>query len=97
MHVFVAFQPAVIPGLVGIQVIENDMNLAVGVSSNDFVHEIQELASPPPLVVRRLHQTGGYFQRRKQRCGAMPLIAMAVAVDCFAVRQTQVPCARSSA
>ena len=46
MDVLVAGQPAIVFGLVGIQVVEDDMNFAVGMVSDDAVHEVQEFDPP---------------------------------------------------
>jgi hypothetical protein len=46
MDVFVAGQPAIVFGLVSIQVVKDDMNFPVGMVSDDAVHEVQEFDSP---------------------------------------------------
>jgi hypothetical protein len=55
-------------GLLGIQVVEDDMNFAVGMVSDDAVHEVQD--PPTALVMAGFDQTGGHLQRRKQGCRA---------------------------
>ena len=44
-------QPAIVFGLMGVQVVENDMNLAAGIGGDDTVHEIQELDAPTAPVM----------------------------------------------
>ena len=41
VDVFVALQPAVVFGFVGIEVVENDMDLLLGIGAADAIHEIQ--------------------------------------------------------
>ena len=62
MDVGMALEPAIVLGLVGIEVIENDMNfffLAVGI--NDAVHEIQEFPASAAFVMAGPNQTSGGF------------------------------------
>ena len=62
MDVGMALEPAVVLGLVGIEIVENDMNfffVAIGVY--DAIHEIQELPASTPFVMASLHQAGGGF------------------------------------
>jgi len=49
-------EPTVFLGLVRIQVVQHDMNLATGVVGYDFIHEIQEFPPATPGVVRSLDQ-----------------------------------------
>ena len=61
-HVGMTLEPAVVFGLVGIEIIENDMNfffVAVGVY--DAIHEIQELPTSPAFVMASLNQASGDF------------------------------------
>ena len=46
-NVRVAPEPAIVPGLVGVEVVENDVNGGVGVSGDDIIHEVEELDAPP--------------------------------------------------
>ena len=57
MHVGMALEPAVVLGLVGTEIVEDDMNLLfLSVGFDDAVHEIQELpASSPTFVVTGLN------------------------------------------
>jgi len=49
VDVLVPGQPAVVLGLVGVEVVEHDVDLGLGVGREDFVHEVQELASSTSL------------------------------------------------
>src|SRR5580704_9074740 len=47
MNVFVASQPAPALGLVGVEVVEDDVDLALGMGGHDPVHEVEKLNPPP--------------------------------------------------
>ena len=52
MDIGVTGQPAIMLGLVRIEVVEDDMDLLVRrVAGDEFVHEVEEFASSSPLVV----------------------------------------------
>src|SRR5580765_7128964 len=42
MHIRVTLEPAVVFGLVGVEVVEDDVDGGVRVASDDIVHEIEE-------------------------------------------------------
>ena len=50
-HVRMTFEPAIVPGLVGVQVVEDDMDGRIRVCGDDVVHEVEELDAPPALLV----------------------------------------------
>jgi hypothetical protein len=78
MHVGMALEPAVVLGFVGIEVVEDDVNLFflffLSVGFDDAVHEIQELPASPTFVMTGIDQSSGGFERREQRRRAMPFI-----------------------
>src|ERR1700690_4680987 len=51
MHVRMAFQPAIVLRLVGIQIVEGEMNLVALMLGDDTVHEVEKLDAPAPLVL----------------------------------------------
>src|SRR5215469_10775397 len=51
MDVLVPRQPAVVFGLVGIEIVQDHMDLAAGMFGNHAVHEIQELDAPAALIM----------------------------------------------
>ena len=82
MHVGMALEPAVVLGLVGIEIVEDDMNLLfLSVGFDDAVHEIQELPASPTFVMTGLNQSSGGFERREQRRRAMPFVFVSKARD----------------
>jgi hypothetical protein len=52
--VFVVRQPPIIFGLVGVEIVQNDVNFAARLVGGDAVHEIQELDAPTALVIPAL-------------------------------------------
>src|ERR1700676_2116659 len=75
-----AFEPAVLFGLVCIQVVQYHMNFAVRMLADDLVEEVEELAPSAAVVMACLHLPGDDVERGEQGGGAVSLIAMAEAV-----------------
>jgi hypothetical protein len=71
--VLVAGEPAIVFRLVGVEVVQDDVNLTTQMLSDDAVHEVQELDAPAAPVVARFDQTGGHLERGEQGCGAVAL------------------------
>jgi hypothetical protein len=90
MDAGVAAEPKVMLGLVSTEVVEDDMDFLVGVSSHDLVHKGQELLAPLPLSLHASDPARSHFQSSKQSAGPVPLVFMALATDCPAVGQPQV-------
>ena len=76
--------------LVGIEVVEDDVDGRVGMSGDDVVHEVEELDAPPALLVRGRHLAGGHLEGGEQGRGAVALVVVAVAGQRPAVRQLQI-------
>ena len=79
VHVRMALEPAVVLGLVGIEVVENDMDDGVWMAGDDIVHEVEELDAPAARPVRGSHLAGGHLEGGEQRGGAIALVIVAVA------------------
>ena len=79
LHVRVTLEPAVIPGLVGIEVVENDVDIRVRVSSNDAVHKVEKFDTSAAIFVSGHHLPSGHFEGGKQGRGAIALVVMATA------------------
>ena len=71
-----AAQPAIGFGLMGIEVVQHHMQVAVRMVRHDLVHEVQELASPTAGIVAGFHLSGGHVQSREQ--GGRPVACVAV-------------------
>ncbi len=52
MDVLMALQPHVALGLVGGEIVEDDMDFALGMGGNGFVHEVEEFDAPPSFEWR---------------------------------------------
>ena len=52
MDVRMTLQPAVIFGLVSVQVIQDDVDLAAFVDGRDVVYEVEKLATPSAPIVK---------------------------------------------
>src|SRR6266849_8808067 len=62
MYVRMTLEPAIVLGLVGIEVVEDNMDGGVRIGGDDIVHEIEELDAPAPLLVSGGHLAGGDFE-----------------------------------
>jgi hypothetical protein len=71
-----ALEPAVVLGLLCIEIVEDDVGGGVFIGGDDFVHEIEEFAAPPALLARRClggrassisNRRGGLDLRRRER------------------------------
>src|SRR6516225_12269581 len=89
-EVEMTFEPAIVPGLVGIQVVEDDMDGRIRVCGDDVVHEVEELDAPPALLVRGRHLAGGYFEGGEQRRGTVALVIVAMSGQRSTVRKLQI-------
>ncbi len=80
MHVLVLLEPAVVLGLVSIEVVEDHVEVDVwGVVGDEFVHEGEEVAPRAPRMMARLDATGGHLEGSEKGGGAVPFVLMAVA------------------
>ena len=82
-HIGMCLEPILVL-LVGVEVVEDDVKLAVRKSRGDAVHKVEKLDAATAFGARRDDLSGGDFQRRKQRGRAVPL------VDPMRARQTGV-------
>src|SRR5665213_1308391 len=76
--------------LVGVEIVEHDMNVLAWIGGNDAVHELKELDATAALLMRGGHRPSGDFECGKQRRSAVPLIVVALAGQGAAVRQLQI-------
>src|SRR5882672_4488630 len=89
MDVLVTPQPTIVFGLMGVQIVQDDMNLSAWVIDDDAVHEMQELDAPAPPVMARFDEAGDHIQSREQGRGAMTFGLVVEASERFAVGQLQ--------
>src|SRR6266498_5386961 len=82
-------QPAVAFGLMGIEVVEDDMDLPVGIGGHDAVHKIEKFHSAAALIVARFDQPSGYLQGGEQGGRAVSLVVVLKASERLPVGQSQ--------
>src|SRR5215831_1272573 len=70
MDVLVPSQRAVVFRLVGIEIVQNHMDLAAVMFGNQAVHEIQELDAPAALIMTGLDQASGNIEGGEQGRGS---------------------------
>src|ERR687898_2821110 len=89
MDVGVFLEPALVL-LMGVEIVEDDVKLAIREGGNDAVHEAEELDPAAALGMRRDDPSGGDFERCEQGRGAVPLVIVALAGQGASVRQLQI-------
>ena len=89
MDVLVARPPAIVFRLMGVQIVQDDVQLAAGMRGDEAVHEVEELDPAATPVVAGLDQTGGDIQRRKQRRRAVALVGVAETGQRLAIGQPE--------
>src|SRR6516164_9026828 len=89
VDVWMFLEPA-IALLMGVEIIEHDMQLAIREGGNHAVHEAEELDTAPPLGMLGNNPAAGDFERCKQGRGAVPLVIVALAGQGASVRELQV-------
>ncbi len=72
-------EPAVPLRLVGAEVVEHDMDLALRVGGHDLVHEVEELDPPAATIVAGPNLAAGDVEGGEQRRRAMALVVVAAA------------------
>jgi hypothetical protein len=83
-------EPAVVLGLMGLEIIEDDVDGGVRVAGDDVVHEVEELDAAATVLVRRGHLAGGHLEGGEQRRGPVALVVVAVAGKRPAVGKLQI-------
>src|SRR5664279_1333727 len=76
MNVAVTIEPCVAGGFVGGEIVEDDVDFALRVGSDDPVHEVEELDASASLIVAADDLAAGDIQGGKQRGRAMALVVM---------------------
>ena len=84
-HGFVAGQPAVVPRFMGVEIIQDHVDLLVGIVGNDFVHKIKKLPTTTAFVVPSFDLSCGHIQGDEQGGGSVSFIAVVEAGEGFAV------------
>jgi hypothetical protein len=83
-------EPAVVFWLVGIEVVEDDMDGGVRMGGDYVVHEIEEFDTSPAVFMGGGDLAGGHLESGEQRRGAVALIVVTVTGQGPAVRKLQI-------
>src|SRR4029453_7820996 len=76
--------------LMRVEIVEDDVELAIREGGDEAVHEPEEFDAAAPLGMRRDDPSGGDFERCEQGRGAVTLVVMALARQGASVRQLQI-------
>src|SRR5437773_3216075 len=90
MHVGISLEPAVVLGLMGIEVVEDDMDSGVTIDSDDVVHEVEKLDAAATLFVSDSDLSGGNLEGSKQGRSTVTLVVMTMTGECPASGELQV-------
>ena len=90
MHIRVTLEPAIVLGLVGVEIVEDHMDCGVRVVSDYIVHEVEELDAPAAIFVRGSDLAGGHLKSSKQGRSAVALVIVTMAGQSPAVRQLKI-------
>src|SRR5258705_6676640 len=88
-HERVARQPIFVL-LMGVKIVEDDLEPGLGIGSNDFIHEVEELFAATALLVCCLDLASRHLEGREQRRRAVALVIVAVSRQRASVRQLQI-------
>src|SRR5664279_2812104 len=89
-HVSVSLQPHVAFGLMGGEIIEDDMDFTRWMSGDDMVHEVQKLDAPSPFIVLADDCPAGEIECREERRRSMPFVVVRLPRHGAPVRKFQV-------
>ena len=76
MHLGMSFEPAVLFGLVSVEIVQDDVEFFVGVLGNQVIHEIQELTPTAPAIMSGMYQPGSHVKGGKERRGSVAFVLM---------------------
>lgn len=80
MHPGMALQPGVVL-LVGVEVVEHDVDVLAWIGGNDPVHEIEEVGAPAAGLVNGADLAGGDLESGEQGCRSMTFVVVALAAQ----------------
>ena len=55
MHIGMSLEPAVLFGLVGVEIVQNHVKFLSGILGNQVIHEIQELTPTTPTIMSGMY------------------------------------------
>src|SRR5271163_4874307 len=83
-------EPPVVFGLMGGEIVEDDMDVAALIGGDDLVHEGEELDAAAAFCVAADDFASGDIERGEEGRGAVPLIIMRLARHRPSIRQFEV-------
>ena len=89
-NVRVADAPSLALGLMGREIVEDDMDLLARIGGDDAVHEVEELDAPAALVMAGGDLAGEDVESGEQGRGAVALVVVAVAAERSPVGQLEI-------
>ena len=81
VHVRMTVEPAILLGFVGVEIVEDDVDLPLGMLGHDPVHEIEELDAPAAAVMLGADLAAGDVEGGEQGGGAVPLVIVRLAAE----------------
>jgi hypothetical protein len=76
MHLGMSFEPAVLFGLVSVEIVQDDVELFGGVLGNQVIHEIQELTPTTPTIMSGMYEPASDIEGGKERRGSVAFVLM---------------------
>src|ERR1700752_3978462 len=86
MHMGMGFEPAVLFGLVGVEIVQDHVELFAGIFGNQLIHEIQELTPTAATIMTGMHEPASVEGSKKRR-GSMAFVFMSKVGQCSTVWQ----------
>src|SRR5271165_7028805 len=71
----------------GVEIVQNHVQLFAGIFGNQLIHEIQELTSAPATIMSGMHQPRSHLQSCEERGGAVALVFVSKTSQCATVGQ----------
>ena len=79
MHIGIGFEPAVLFGLVGVEIVQDHVKFLVGIFGNQLIHEIQELT--PAAIMPGMHEPASHVEGCKECRGSVAFVFMGKAAQ----------------
>ena len=82
MHIGMGLEPAVLFRLVGIEIVQDHVELFAGIVGNQLIHEIQELTPAATTIMSGMYQPASHVEGCKERRGSVAFVLMSKAGQC---------------
>src|SRR5260370_2829377 len=87
MHIGMGFEPAVLLGLVSVEIVQDYVELLAGIVGNQLIHEIQDLTPAAAKRMSGMYQPASHVEGCKESRGSMAFVLVSKAGQCPAVGQ----------